>query len=230
MSHFFLSLKSRRTEHYGPYYLRFWEADKSFELAEEHDAKHGFSRYKHIYSVSYFPSPLNIPEVGLSSPCTPISAPCDLAAFFCFIPLLFLFSNSRLLLSLECLLREIVCKGCPLLSASCATVIFQWHLLHSEVHEFHLYQCGCDGCAAAWWCMRTCLPLDILRGRGKVLVWVLFVFSPRTVKLRSESSSLSSPLSTVLQAMCEGCSLISTSWPERCIWLSVKSARTPFIQ
>lgn len=71
----------KHIEHYGPYCHRVSEEGKTLVLAKEHNAK---LPYKHIYSFSYFHSPLNIPDAGLSSYCTPVSAPCDLAAFFCF--------------------------------------------------------------------------------------------------------------------------------------------------
>lgn len=64
-----------------------------------------------------------------------------------------------------------------------------------------------------------------LRGREKVKGWLLIAFSLRTVKLRAQNLGLSPPPPTALQAMCEGCSVISTCWPERCIWPLVKSAQ-----
>lgn len=126
-------------------------------VAEVHDPKLDFSRSKHIYC--YFHPPLNIPEAGLSSHCTPISQPPAIWQHFSvFIPHLFLF-DSRLLLSLKCLLWEIVCKGPPFLSTSSSEVIFFPGIYcTAKVPGSRLYLCGCDGCAGAWSCMRTRLP------------------------------------------------------------------------
>lgn len=204
---------------------------KTSVVAEVHDPKLDFSRFKHI--CCYFHPPLNIPEAGLSSHCTPISYPPAIWQHFSvFIPHLFLF-DSRLLLSLKCLLWEIVCKGPPFLSTSSSEVIFFPGIYcTAKVPGSRLYLCGCDGCVGTWSCMHTRLPPaypERQREAFQMIGWLLAAFSPRTVKWRAQSLGLL-PLSPRLQATCEGCSDISTCWPERRIWLLVKSARALFIQ
>lgn len=168
---------------------------------------------------------LDYPLTALQSP-----PPAIWQHFSVFIPHLFLF-DSQLLLPLKFLLSEIVCKGSLFLSAS--SVIFS--LVFTAQRKSLGSICTSVVVMVVQERDHICTHASLLHTLwGKVRkddgLATRCLFTPHC-EVESSKFRLEPPhYPTCLQARCEGCSVISTCWLERCIWLSVKSARALFIQ
>lgn len=117
------------------------------------------------------------------------------ASIFLFLFLGSFFSTLASSSLLSVCLVEIVCKGSLFLSASSLEIFsFPWYILRSEGPWVPFVPMW------LWWLCTSMImyvhtppPLQILRGKGNMMGWLLVAFSPHTVKLRAQSLGLSPP-------------------------------------